>query len=76
MSESTIIRTWKRYGQRAKSADFPKNGLLDDPAGGIELLDSDLAELKGGTTAPVASWFMTSCQMVTACRSRDDETWR
>jgi mersacidin/lichenicidin family type 2 lantibiotic len=76
MSEIAIIRAWKHYGQREKRNDYEQSDLPEHPAGDIELLDTDLAELKGGTTAPVASWFMTSCQMVTACRSRDDEAWR
>jgi mersacidin/lichenicidin family type 2 lantibiotic len=72
MSDLAIVQTWKNRGHHEQydAEEWPAN-----PAGDIELLDADLADIKGGTTAPVESWFMTSCQMVTACRSREDENW-
>jgi mersacidin/lichenicidin family type 2 lantibiotic len=48
---------------------FDLEALPENPAGEVELFDSELVGLKGGTTAPVQSFFIDSCQMVTACHA-------
>ena len=40
-------------------ATLPKH-----PAGEVQLFDTELANIKGGTTAPVESWFITFLPIV------------
>ncbi len=68
MNGLKIIHAWKDAMYRSTLSEMERETLPDDPAGGIELGDEELGEMKGGVPAPVESWFITSCQMVTACR--------
>jgi mersacidin/lichenicidin family type 2 lantibiotic len=45
-----ITRAWKDPVYRASLSEQELRALPDNPAGAVELTDSDLSELNGGTT--------------------------
>lgn len=69
MGALDIIRAWKDNMYRDELNEVDRATLPKHPAGEVELFNTELADIKGGTTAPVESWFITSGQIVTACRS-------
>ena len=49
MSKPDIIRAWKDAEYRSSLSESQKAVLPDNPAGGIDLSDSDLSSVAGGT---------------------------
>ncbi len=51
MSDLDIVRAWKDEDYRLSLSEAERAQLPENPAGMIELSDTDLSEVNGGTTA-------------------------
>ncbi len=66
MSTVDIVRAWKDEEYRNSLSDEQRALLPDNPAGLVELDDSELAGIEGGTTAPCIS-AITAVTVLASC---------
>lgn len=67
MTEIDVIRAWKDESYRNRLSAEEQAALPDNPAGLVELHDSDLVEADGGTTWACATITATIALTVTFC---------
>ncbi|HEX7331903.1 MAG TPA: mersacidin/lichenicidin family type 2 lantibiotic [Pyrinomonadaceae bacterium] len=68
MSKIDIIRAWKDEEYRSTLSEAQRAELPNNPAGLIELSESDLREAAGGTT--IIIWITLACT-ITVCPTFD-----
>jgi mersacidin/lichenicidin family type 2 lantibiotic len=68
MSKVDIIRAWKDEDYRLSLSDSERAQLPDNPAGLVELNDSDLNDAAGGTIFPTVQTCML-CESMYFCPS-------
>ena len=68
MSKIDIVRAWKDEEYRSSLSEAQRAELPNNPAGLVELSESDLREAAGGTT--IIIWITLACT-ITVCPSFD-----
>jgi mersacidin/lichenicidin family type 2 lantibiotic len=73
MPKVDIIRAWKDEDYRLSLSDSERAQLPDNPAGLVELSDSDLNDAAGGTISLESCWICPTWDfcpsMITVCPS-------
>ena len=66
MSKIDVVRAWKDENYRAGLSDFERSQLPDNPAGLIELSETDLHNVGGALITEVFCWSFIACPPITA----------
>lgn len=71
MSKTDVIRAWKDEDYRSNLSDAQRAELPDNPAGLIELSETDLAGAAGGSflTLVICPTHPVYCSQITVCPS-------
>ena len=74
MSKIDIVRAWKDEEYRSSLSEAQRAELPDNPAGLIELSESDLRDVAGGTITPILITITVCptfdyCSNITVCPS-------
>ncbi|HEX7331905.1 MAG TPA: mersacidin/lichenicidin family type 2 lantibiotic [Pyrinomonadaceae bacterium] len=74
MSKTDVIRAWKDEDYRSSLSDAQRAELPDNPAGFIELSETDLRDAAGGTIITITIIFCPTfdpvyCSQITVCPS-------
>ena len=71
MSKIDVVRAWKDENYRANLSDFERSQLPDNPAGLIELSETDLHKVAGGVLDTIITWSWLGCWTITVCPTFD-----
>ena len=74
MTQAQVVRAWKDPEYRSTLSEAQLRALPANPAGLVELDESELMEVSGGTTLPCASLIVTLTLMLRSDTPKEGTT--